>query len=574
MPSLQPSISALPSSSPTKQIPKVEIISEGKITIILSPLDVAAYKVFLEALGKILELIQCQKVWDDGENCEVILYDPTLSSRRLRRLNGRRLSTAFQYTITISVECPESDCSNAEAVAKSAMEDAQTSINTATTTNEFATTMQDAINTAIAALPNQQAVTSNYFALFTFAAAAGVLSSPVVTIYSGKFYADWVTTSCKNDDNYPPYMDGSDWISPSLNACCGKHFSWDYDACIENSINPHLGPKVNDFATNKWYVNWSRDTFCVKDCEITNLNPECGGIAGPSVTLYPTSEACCAFNHPWMDPKLCAQKSELNTARTEKWFVDYSSGSCAKDCADPSDPSCEDVTDLSVALYDSALDCCRRTLPWVNEMSCQVASEHSNDGYTNQYYVSHREQVCQKDCNDPNDDECKGHPEYATDSVYSTKELCCENGLPWVNKNICVGGPNGSKFTELFYVEYTSQECHQDCNDDTNSDCKGNSPDSYVTLYTTKEECCKEQLSWLSTNVCVSGNSGFGTMKWYVDWTANGYIGMCKQDCAVSTSNESCGGIVENTWQSLFNTPDSCCKTGLSWLKRTECTHF
>jgi hypothetical protein len=466
------------------------------------------------------------------------------------------------------VQCDGGNCDTATQAAVDAANEARESITNALDSDTFAQQLQANYAAVVAALPQDEQDAVNALSV-SFVVAAGVMSSPTVKVYSGRFYPVWTSIKCNNDGHEEPYMLGS-FISSTLDECCGRWFGWgkDYDKCIHNSVQPDIGPKARDFATYQWYNDWSSDKYCVKDCE-DESDPECGGLAGPTMNFYPTAVDCCKDNYSWIDSKLCAQKSQPGHARTNLWFVDYADGICAKDCDDSNDKACREVPSLSSSLYDSARECCKNSLPWMNLDGCEATSTHTNDGYSDLFYINHRDQKCEQDCATTDGGDCNGHPTDSTQKLYSSKEDCCKNGLVWVNTNLCMVGTAG--FTDKYYVNHRVQECWKDCNNDQDPECKGNSEDSSVTLYDTKEDCCAEQLSWIGSSKCVSGDSGSGTGKFYVDWAANSYMGMCVKDCPETDPDLDCGGNAEG-WESLYDSADVCCKTHLWWVARSKCT--
>ena len=57
--------------------------------------------------------------------------------------------------------------------------------------------------------------------------------------------------------------------------------------------------------------------------------------------------------------------------------------------------------------------------------------------------------------------------------------------------------------------------------------------------------------------------------KWYVDEDGE----VCKQDCLEDASSSSCGGPFEG-WGHLFETPEACCVTKLSWVPTSTCVQM
>ena len=134
-------------------------------------------------------------------------------------------------------------------------------------------------------------------------------------------------------------------------------------------------------------------------------------------TLYSDAQNCCASKFGWMDNNLCTKRSiggaggtgQLNSCakpsstlpsgdslRTNKWYDNTDFTHCVKDCeSSASDTKCIEVTDLSVKLYNTALECCQKKLSWLTSDLCVSKSEQS---FTNKFYVDELNSKCLKDC--------------------------------------------------------------------------------------------------------------------------------------------------------------------------------
>ena len=97
-------------------------------------------------------------------------------------------------------------------------------------------------------------------------------------------------------------------------------------------------------------------------------------------------------------------------------------------------------------------------------------------------------------------------------------------------------------------------------------------PDSFSTqvLFSTSEECCTKMVPWVATEACVAESIPLaftGTDKWYVSYYPDT---KCVQDCPNENSS-TCGGVVLESHQELFENPSSCCTEKLFWVPLEDC---
>lgn len=66
-------------------------------------------------------------------------------------------------------------------------------------------------------------------------------SNEAISTSIGQYYPDWdsITSRCLNDGNAPDYMrsNSAHWIYDTLESCCKHYFNWDYDGCLELSVD-------------------------------------------------------------------------------------------------------------------------------------------------------------------------------------------------------------------------------------------------------------------------------------------------------------------------------------------------
>ena len=129
-------------------------------------------------------------------------------------------------------------------------------------------------------------------------------TAPVLT--NGEFFPDWEGGGdrCTSDGEIPIYMLSNQkyYLSQTLEDCCEKHFSWNKNDCMGNTMT----------GTNKWYVVYGSKETCLQDCLTTSGNQFCGGLV-PSWQeedgLFDTQEQCCEETLSWLSKKQCIENS-------------------------------------------------------------------------------------------------------------------------------------------------------------------------------------------------------------------------------------------------------------------------
>jgi hypothetical protein len=252
---------------------------------------------------------------------------------------------------------------------------------------------------------------------------------------------------------------------------------------------------------------------CVADCDEATAG--CGGIITDALSkrLFATAAECCEQTLPTIDPALCEDRS--SGTGTGKYYAEPGSPVCSQDSG------LNRVANPNTRLYNDTNACCREALPWVSFGFCTSRSAGS---YSDKWYVAdYTTQTCAKDCATGGAN-CVPAT-YMSIDLYDTSLECCRGKLSWLDSAICDANSNGtpiaSTFTNKFYVDYASNACKQDCVETDPAPCGGN-PSSDKTLFDSAESCCREKLSWLDLNLCVSNTNGVaptGSNRYYVDWT-------------------------------------------------------
>lgn len=156
-------------------------------------------------------------------------------------------------------------------------------------------------------------------------------------------------------------------------------------------------------------------------------------------------------------------------------------------------------------------------------------------------------------------------------TLFGSALECCRQTLPYKSLEWCEAKSREIFYqgTGKYYVDHQSS-CAKDCAPGNNG-CTAIIEDSWITLYDTISECCRQKLGWLDANVCASSSnpSGGNTGKFYVD-----YAGLkCAQDCD-SVNGLPCMGPPSSASgfpAALYNTAESCCKEKLQWLDLGQC---
>jgi len=290
---------------------------------------------------------------------------------------------------------------------------------------------------------------------------------------------------CVNDGKAPAYMNASPeaWKHQTLSECCLANFQFLFRECMGSGsgfgeegspLTPCTEPVK---MSGKWYVEYydpELDPVCVQECD----GPyPCNGLARSYKEIYETYTDCCD-RHLWYvvdscgeginphvrgDPFLAkglasagpglssnsevsarpglSSNSEVELSSisdsepSNKFYADYSSGSCMKDC-EPGPFGCA-IVPPPVVLYDTIELCCAMGQSWIDFGYC---TSRSVGDYTNGWVVDYSIEKCVKDCN-PDDGPPCARTEHSDGSapIYASVEECCAR-LDWIDANICASG--------------------------------------------------------------------------------------------------------------------------------------
>ena len=166
--------------------------------------------------------------------------------------------------------------------------------------------------------------------------------------------------------------DSSTATYASAEACCVAKLGWiDKTSCTVKSTGGTAAP---DTGSDKWYVDYQSNS-CAQDCEaVTATCTSPGKILSvtDTQTLYDDATACCKAKLSWMSEDLCVALS--SGVFSDLFYVDYQNNKCQQDCdstAAGAAASCTGhPTDMSVAMYATAAECCKGSLGWLSEDIC------------------------------------------------------------------------------------------------------------------------------------------------------------------------------------------------------------
>ncbi|KAL3787625.1 hypothetical protein HJC23_011773 [Cyclotella cryptica] len=363
------------------------------------------------------------------------------------------------------------------------------------------------------------------------------------TGYHSKWYVDYQDMVCKQDcaisSSSPackPTTDASasNTLFDTAAACCAGKLGWIPAATCASVSTTGVATAVN--GTAKFYADYSSSPArCAKDCNTAN-DPTCGGILTnvAGVQMFDTAAACCAAKFSWMDKDYCAA---LTTgASTNKWYVDYQSNTCKKDCPAATNSPCGgSPPDLSMQLFADAATCCSTKLGWVQASTCTGASTSATTAASGslKYYADYTSGTCKKDCAVATTaPECGGVLANSVGvQLFDSAATCCAGKFGWIDKDLCTAMGTGG-YTNKFYVDYADNACKQDCAAASGTNCAGHPGDKATQLFSTAAACCSSKLSYLNQATCVSKSttgsaaSATGSAKWYADWSVSARQGL------------------------------------------------
>ncbi|KAL3781784.1 hypothetical protein HJC23_009214 [Cyclotella cryptica] len=235
-------------------------------------------------------------------------------------------------------------------------------------------------------------------------------------------------------------------------------------------------------------VDYQSNT-CKQDCPAATNSP-CGGSPPDlSMQLFADAATCCSTKLGWVQASTCTGASTSATTATSgslKYYADYTSGTCKKDCAVATTaPECGGVlaNSVGVQLFDSAATCCAGKFGWIDKDLCTAMG---TGGYTNKFYVDYADNACKQDCAAASGTNCAGHPETRPLSSLST-----------------TGSAASATGSAKWYVDWSVSKRVKDCpSGGTDKECGGLAESWESAEYTSWSACCSTRLSWVKTADC------------------------------------------------------------------------
>ena len=163
---------------------------------------------------------------------------------------------------------------------------------------------------------------------------------------------------------------------------------------------------------------------CVKDCDPATIGDRtCGGLVEDTyIVLHDTPEDCCSREYDWMTNQLCVART-THTDISVFW-PDKANSKCVLDSKIP-------AQDLSISVYDSATECCKKGVHWLSEEACLTASGNSTAlAPTTKFFVDWANERCVQDI------EGGVVSLEVWDDRFDTISECC-NALPWIPEKDC-----------------------------------------------------------------------------------------------------------------------------------------
>lgn len=153
----------------------------------------------------------------------------------------------------------------------------------------------------------------------------------------------------------------------------------------------------------------------------------------------------------------------------------------------------------------------------------------------------------------------------------ATLQSCCTRYYGNTAFNDCIiGGGGNVTGTKDYYALWTDNppRCAADCPTSSGDPaCGGLLGPGQAASFGTSEACCAQHFGYLRSEYCVAISGGGqygGTGKYYLDSSEN----ICVQDCE---GIAPCGGIMTQSWVSLYDTIADCCSNKLPNLDSDFC---
>jgi hypothetical protein len=164
-----------------------------------------------------------------------------------------------------------------------------------------------------------------------------------------KWYPNWGNTeqTCKNDGKYQPYMETGNYMKTTLEDCCNAHYWWAIHECLILG-----GDDLSQVGSGEFYVDYE-SLSCKQSCfeKDSSATKNCGGLAPKWTETFKKVEDCCANKLFWVNKEACVAASTLTDLAdsdkgSKKWYVDWITFKCVKDCVKGVDEHCGGIAEL------------------------------------------------------------------------------------------------------------------------------------------------------------------------------------------------------------------------------------
>jgi len=245
---------------------------------------------------------------------------------------------------------------------------------------------------------------------------------------SGLWYIAHQLEKCVTDCNegQGAYCGGlanpiSDNLFANPRSCCENEVPWRFlEFCEAESLQTSCYK-----GTGKYYRgDITGSIACVKDCDPATIGDRtCGGLVEDTyIVLHDTPEDCCSREYDWMTNQLCVARTTHTDISV--FCPDKANSKCVLDSKIP-------AQDLSISVYDSATECCKKGVHWLSKEACLTASGNSTAlAPTNKFFVDWANERCVQDI------EGGVVSLEVWDDRFDTISECCD-ALPWIPEKDC-----------------------------------------------------------------------------------------------------------------------------------------
>jgi len=248
---------------------------------------------------------------------------------------------------------------------------------------------------------------------------------------------------------------------------------------------------------SNWYPNWiGGSNVCLNDSD----EPTYMKIYGD---YYESSlDACCERYFSW-DIYTCNGNSEtapigfypnwgesetkcLNSTQTASTIPDY-------------------VLQNPEQWLDNDIEaCCEQHYNWAYSDCISFSGGSSPSTATGDWYVNHKDKICQRDCLEEGGGSCGGLAK-PWKTMYKSAATCCSEQLSWKRSSLCEAQSNLTAVvgTSEWYVDWSVEKCAKDCDDSSDASCGGLAK-RWDKLYGTSNDCC-ERIWYIERDECTVG---------------------------------------------------------------------